>query len=142
MSSAASFTPMGGSYAAGFTDLDQEVTVDRLPVQGTWPDWLSGTLLRTGPCKFDLGRQTINHWFDGLAMLHKFSFADGRVSYANRFLHSDAYHGAAKTGGLTLGGFATDPCASIFQRVMAIFVASARTTATSASMRSHIGRSH
>jgi carotenoid cleavage dioxygenase-like enzyme len=52
------------------------------------------------------------HWFDGLAMLHKFSFADGRVSYANRFLHSDAFRSAAKTGGLTLGGFATDPPSS------------------------------
>jgi 3-oxoacyl-[acyl-carrier protein] reductase len=57
------------SHAAGFVDLDQEVSVDRLPVQGKFSEWLSGTLLRTAPCKFDLGRQTVSHWFDGLAML-------------------------------------------------------------------------
>ena len=113
--------PSHRSYAAGFADLGHEVAVDRLPVQGKWPEWLSGILLRTAPCKYDLGRQTVSHWFDGLAMLHKFDFADGQVSYANRFLHSDAFRSATKTGGLTLGGFATDPCASIFQRVIAKF---------------------
>jgi hypothetical protein len=40
---------IGGSYAAGFADLDQEVALDRLPVQGTWQDWLSGVGLEIGP---------------------------------------------------------------------------------------------
>ena len=30
----------------------------------------------------------MRHWFDGFAMLHRFGFADGKVSYANRFLES------------------------------------------------------
>lgn len=111
----------GGPFAAGFVDLDNEVSVDRLPVQGKFPDWLSGTLLRTAPCKYDLGRQTVSHWFDGLAMLHKFSFAEGRVSYANRFLHSDEFQSATKTGGTSGPGFATDPCGSLFQRVLSKF---------------------
>ena len=59
---------------------------------GAMPTWLSGALLRTGPAKFDLGRQTVNHWFDGLAMLHRFAFSDGNVGYANRFVHSANYH--------------------------------------------------
>ena len=42
------------SYAIGFADLDQEVVVDRLPIQGEMPAWLSGALLRTGPAKYDL----------------------------------------------------------------------------------------
>jgi carotenoid cleavage dioxygenase-like enzyme len=109
------------SYAAGFAGLDSEVSVDRLPIQGSFPEWLSGTLLRTGPAKYDLGRQTVSHWFDGLAMLHRFSFADGQVSYANKFLHSKTFRGAQEEGRLTRGGFATDPCGSLFQRVMALF---------------------
>ena len=28
----------------------------------------------------------MRHWFDGLAMLHRFTIDDGRVSYGNRFL--------------------------------------------------------
>ena len=54
------------------------------------PAWLSGALLRTGPAKFDVGSATVNHWFDGLAMLHRFGFADGQVTYPNRFLRSEA----------------------------------------------------
>jgi hypothetical protein len=37
------------------------------------------------------------------------------------YLSSDAFKRAQETGRLTAGGFATDPCASLFQRVMAIF---------------------
>jgi beta,beta-carotene 9',10'-dioxygenase len=74
-----------------------------------------------GPSQYDLDRQTISHWFDGLAMLHRFGFADTQVSYTNRFLRSDAFKRAKETGRLTAGGFATDPCASLFRRVMAIF---------------------
>ena len=109
------------SFAAGFVDLNDEVSVDRLPIEGTFPRWLLGTLLRTAPCKYDLGRQTVSHWFDGLSMLHKFSFAAGQVSYANRFLHSDAYQEATKSGRFTMRGFATDPCGSVFQRVLSKF---------------------
>lgn len=109
------------SYAIGFSDLDQEVVVDRLPVEGKLPNWLTGALLRTGPAKFDVGRQTVNHWFDGLAMLHRFGFADGAVSYRNRFLRSQSYCEAAEKGALVRGEFATDPCRTLFQRVAAIF---------------------
>jgi hypothetical protein len=65
---------MTAMFAKGFADLDREVAVESLPVIGTVPTWLSGALLRTAPAKFDLGRQTVNHWFDGLAMLHRFAF--------------------------------------------------------------------
>lgn len=108
-------------YAVGFGDLDSEVSVDALPVTGSFPPWLSGTLLRTGPAKFDLGRQTVNHWFDGLAMLHRFGFENGRVSYRNRFLQSNAFRESEAAGALARGGFATDPCRTLFQRVASVF---------------------
>src|SRR6202022_3130005 len=82
---------------------------------------LAGSLLRTGPGKFEVGHHTPNHWFDGLAMLHRFAFADGRVSYASRFLHSRAYEGAERTGQITMSEFGTDPCRSIFKRVTSLF---------------------
>jgi carotenoid cleavage dioxygenase-like enzyme len=109
------------SYALGFADLDQEVVVDCLPVTGRMPAWLSGALLRTGPAKFDLERQTVNHWFDGLAMLHRFGFANGKVSYRNRFLQSNPYREARAGGALVRGEFATDPCRTLFQRAAAVF---------------------
>lgn len=109
------------TFAAGFVDLDREVGPLRLPVEGAFPDWLQGELLRTGPAKFDVGRTTVNHWFDGLAMLHRFGFAGGEVVYANRFLRSEAYCEAAARGGLARGEFATDPCRTLFERVAAVF---------------------
>lgn len=109
------------SFARGFSDLDSETEVARLSVKGTFPAWLRGTLLRTGPAKFDIGGTSVNHWFDGLAMLHRFSFADGQVSYANRFLRSDTFQRSMDRGALADGGFATDPCRTLFQRIASVF---------------------
>ena len=102
------------SYAIGFADLEQEVVVDRLPIQGEMPAWLSGALLRTGPAKYDLGRQTVNHWFDGLAMLHRFGFADGNVSYRNRFLQSNSYREASAKVRLRAASLRPIPAARCF----------------------------
>jgi beta,beta-carotene 9',10'-dioxygenase len=109
------------SYAAGFVDLDSEVEPMRLPLTGQFPAWLTGSLLRTGPAKFEAGSTKLNHWFDGQAMLHRFAFADGAVTYANRFLRGDSYCEAAAKGSLARGEFATDPCRTLFQRVAAVF---------------------
>ena len=110
------------SYGAGFRSLTRE-TPDpvALPVKGKLPSWLEGTLLRTGPSKFEVGSRTYNHWFDGLAMLHRFAFVGGGVSYANRLLKSKAFCAAEATGKIAFGEFATDPCWSLFGRVAAIF---------------------
>ena len=107
--------------ALGFETLEEETRVDALPVEGEMPGWLHGSLLRTGPAKFEVGERQMNHWFDGLAMLHRFGFADGHVSYANRFLESKAYRAAAETGEISYSEFATDPCRSLFKRAMALF---------------------
>jgi carotenoid cleavage dioxygenase-like enzyme len=109
-------------YGAGFRSLTAEIAAPvALPVIGTLPSWLKGTLLRTGPSKFEVGNRSYNHWFDGLAMLHRFAFADGGVSYANRFLESNAYRAAKTTGKISYSEFATDPCRTLFGRVAAIF---------------------
>jgi len=82
--------------ALGFSTLEHEVVVDELPLSGELPSWLQGSLLRTGPAKFEVGGtaaggggQRMRHWFDGLAMLHRFTIGHGRVSYGNRFLHRE-----------------------------------------------------
>ena len=105
----------------GFDTLDQETHLDGLPVQGKLPPWLQGSLLRTGPAKWEVGDRAVNHWFDGFAMLHRFSFANGDVSYANRFLESRSYRAARDQGKIAYSEFATDPCRSLFQRVSAMF---------------------
>ncbi len=104
----------------GFTSQDEETTVDRLPVTGEVPVWLTGALVRVTPALLEVGGRRLAHWFDGIAMLNRFGFADGRVSYGSRFLESRTYQDA-KEGEWRRGGFATDPCRSIFKRVQQIF---------------------
>ncbi len=108
-------------YSLGFSSLSDEVVLDELSQRGAMPDWLSGSLLRTGPARFEVGEQKMRHWFDGLAMLHRFSVIDGKVAYANRFLESRAYRAAKQKGEISYGEFATDPCRSLFKRVQAFF---------------------
>ncbi len=114
---------MTGKFRAGFTTLKEEISLDRLPMRGSVPAWLSGSLLRNGPAQFEVGKQRYRHWFDGLAMLHRFSFHEGEVGYANKFLQSPSYKKARESGKISYGEFATDPCRSIFQRVTAAFSA-------------------
>jgi beta,beta-carotene 9',10'-dioxygenase len=108
-------------FRLGFDSLEHEVSLDSLPVSGTLPDWLTGSLIRTGPAKYEVGDRVVNHWFDGLAMLHRFSFGDGEVSYANRFLHSKAFDAAKRKGEISYSEFATDPCRSLFKRMTTMF---------------------
>src|SRR4051812_489998 len=116
-------TAVRSGAQAGFADLDEELTLDEVPVSGQLPPWLSGSLIRVTPAKFDIsGDRPIRHWFDGLAMLHRFAFepGSGKVSYANRFLRSEAHERADAGKGIGQG-FATDPCRQIFKRVQSIF---------------------
>jgi beta,beta-carotene 9',10'-dioxygenase len=106
---------------AGFHSLDRETRIDRLPLEGRLPDWLQGSLVRTGPAKWEIGEQTMRHWFDGFAMLHRFGIAGGEVSYANRFLQTRSYRAAQEKGEIVYSEFATDPCRSLFSRVFSMF---------------------
>lgn len=106
------------SYTLGFDSLHEEVTVASLPVEGSIPRWLSGTLLRNGPAKYEVGQSHLTHWFDGLAMLHRFTLQDGAVSYANMFLRDPAYRQATTEGTIGFRPFATDPCRALFKGAM------------------------
>jgi beta,beta-carotene 9',10'-dioxygenase len=113
--------PPRQDLTAGFDSLERETRVDRLPLEGKLPDWLQGSLLRTAPAKWEVGGRTMNHWFDGFAMLHRFGIAGGQVSYANRFLQTRAYRAAREKGEIVYSEFATDPCRSLFARVISLF---------------------
>jgi beta,beta-carotene 9',10'-dioxygenase len=107
-------------YRLGFTSLEEETAVDSLPVTGQLPAWLSGALVRVTPAKLEVGTRRLDHWFDGIAMLNRFGIADGRVSYKSRFIDSVAYRDSQE-GEWRHGGFATDPCRTLFKRVQSMF---------------------
>src|SRR5512143_2011507 len=105
-------------YNKGFTTLEGEFQIDDLPVSGQIPHWLSGSLVRNGPGRFEVGAQQYRHWFDGLSMLHRFSFRKGAVSYANKYLQSRDYREAVIKGRIAVPEFGTEPDRSIFQRLL------------------------
>src|SRR3954451_18889653 len=77
------------SRAAGFKSQDEELHVDSVPVTGTVPPWLTGTLVRVTPALTEGSGKSVKHWFDGAAMLNAFGFGGGGVSYGSRFLQTD-----------------------------------------------------
>lgn len=112
----------GAGLQRGFETLDVETRIDSLPVEGEIPGWLTGSLIRTGPAKFEAGGREMRHWFDGLAMLHRFGVSGGQVSYANRYLESEAYEAVRDGAEISYSEFATDPCRSLFRRAFTLFM--------------------
>ncbi len=54
-------------------------------------------MLRIGPAKWDLEDDfTLNHWLDGCALLCKFTFENGEVSFRSKYLESEAYNKMVK----------------------------------------------
>lgn len=92
-------------FKLGFSNLDIESNAVTLKTQGQIPTWLNGTLFRNGPAKFTANDNSSwhTHWFDGLAMLHKFSFYEGNVVYSNRYLRSNAYYSTLENGQFNIG---------------------------------------
>ncbi|XP_029282574.1 beta,beta-carotene 15,15'-dioxygenase [Cottoperca gobio] len=89
-------------------------------VKGSLPAWLQGTLLRNGPGLFSVGKSEYNHWFDGMSLIHSFTFCNGVVTYRSKFLKSDTYKRNIKADRIVVSEFGTmiypDPCKNIFSR--------------------------
>lgn len=112
---------MRKAYEMGFGKTASEYENVSLDIQGKIPLWIEGELIRNGPGTFRVGDEHYRHWFDGLAMLHKFSIKAGKVGYSNRFLGCKAYDQALQTGRIVFSEFATDPCDKLFHRLKTLF---------------------
>lgn len=114
-------------FTPGFRTNSEERELASLPVQGEIPKWLSGDLYRNGPGMVTVDKP-MRHWFDGLAMLHKFSIRNGTVSYLSRFVDCAAWRSVKAGGKITYSDFATDPCRSLFGRIQTVFDSDPRIT--------------
>lgn len=108
-------------YRSALQGENREFQARNIPLEGRLPTWLSGRLIRNGPGSTRFGQQEVKHWFDGQAMLHQFDIHHGQVDYACRFLESQARQAAESSGQLSYPEFATDPCRSLFKKVMTLF---------------------
>lgn len=68
------------------------------------------------------------HWFDGMALMHRFHIQEGKVTYSSRFLCSDSYVSNLEKNRIVVSEFGTlaapDPCKNIFARFFSRFQAS------------------
>ena len=51
---------VGNGSSLGFVSQEEETELGELPVDGSFPEWLRGALIRTGPAKWEVGRRTMN----------------------------------------------------------------------------------
>ena len=73
-----------------FAPVREEVTGEDLTVIGELPKELNGMYVRTGSNpQFDVIKGY--HWFGGDGMLHGVRVKDGKASYRNRFVQTEAY---------------------------------------------------
>ncbi|XP_030647038.1 beta-carotene 15, 15-dioxygenase 2, like [Chanos chanos] len=94
-------------------------------IKGKIPSWINGSFLRNGPGKYEFGKSRYTHWFDGMAMMHRFHIKDGEVTYSSRFLRSDSYEKNSEKNRIVVSEFGTlampDPCKNIFARFFSRF---------------------
>ncbi|PSP17929.1 beta-carotene 15,15'-monooxygenase [Halobacteriales archaeon QH_10_67_13] len=82
---------MSNTWASGFQTQREELTDVELAVEGSFPEWLTGTFISNGPGQFEVGDTQLEHWFDALAMLKRVRIGEGTVRYTNRFVRSDDF---------------------------------------------------
>lgn len=66
----------------------------RLTVVGKLPNWLSGVYFRTGPGKFNFGKedkQSASHFFDGHAFFTSFNIKNGTIEYHSSMAKTDQF---------------------------------------------------
>ena len=107
-------------FEPGFRQNLEELEIDNLHIKGSIPTWLEGSLIRNGPGMVMVDKP-MQHWFDGLAMLHKFNIKEGKVSYKSKYIDCEAYRTTKSTGKISYSDFATDPCRSLFAKVQTVF---------------------
>ncbi|GFR91763.1 beta,beta-carotene 9',10'-oxygenase [Elysia marginata] len=89
-------------------------------VTGEVPNWISGSLYRNGAGLYKVGPTAWNHFFDGFAILQRWSFSEGKVTFQASILDSGVYKKCAKHRRLVgrgIGSSFPDPCETIFGRL-------------------------
>ena len=81
--------PSPNPYLAGnYAPVDAEISKRLLPIEGSIPSELRGTLLRNGPNPI-APDPAMYHWFSGDGMVHAIELGEGEAHYRNRWVRTD-----------------------------------------------------
>lgn len=108
-----------GGFREGFKSLydtteDTVLSYAGKPLPAWLDDW---SVIRVGGAQFEVGEQSFNHFFDGLAMLFAFRIDDGQVRYTNKFLQSKDYLVSNERGEVCFTEFGTAPHRDLLHRL-------------------------
>jgi len=93
-------------YLTGnFAPVRSEDDFADLLVKGEIPKTLRGSYYRNGPNPQFEPRDANHHWFAGDGMIHGFFVEDGKVSYRNRYVHTNKYLLEKEAGRSLFGTF-------------------------------------
>ena len=94
------------SYLTGnFAPLHSEDDLPALTIKGEFPNSLCGSYYRNGPNPQFEPRDANHHWFAGDGMIHAFHIGGGKVSYLNRYVHTNKYVLEHQAGRSVFGTF-------------------------------------
>ncbi|XP_059143585.1 beta,beta-carotene 15,15'-dioxygenase-like [Physella acuta] len=119
-----------------YFDFDVTANLDKpidLPVTGSLPAWVTGSLYRVGNGVYKLGDRAWCHVFDGLALLHRWTIHEGKVTYLSTILDSNNYKKCVKYHrlvGVNFGASFPDPCRTIFNSLFSHFLPRAKSDNT------------
>lgn len=111
--------PVGNELIRSLTKHEQEPV--EASVTGEIPSWVSGTMYRNGPGRFEYGEKSHNHLFDGAACIHKYKIEEGKVQYSNKFLETKTYNAAINDNVLYPGFGSIDLCNYVFGRLKLLY---------------------
>lgn len=92
-------------FTGNYAPLTEERDLAQLPVAGTLPATLSGSLYRVGPNPQFAARDNNYHWFSGDGMVHAFHISNGKVSYRNRWARTPKWQLEHAAGHALFGTF-------------------------------------
>nr|AXQ06573.1 beta,beta-carotene-15,15'-dioxygenase [Pinctada imbricata] len=110
-----------------FQSVNEEVEEIQGKVKGNIPPYVRGSLFRNGPAKYQIGEYKMQHLFDGMAAVQKWSIDGNNVTYQRKFVKSETFKKNMEANRIVVGEFGTrevpDPCKNIFQRFFSAFTA-------------------
>ncbi len=71
--------------------LQDDISCERLSIEGRLPSALKGRFLRNGPSLHQRAGQRYQHWFAGDGMVQQFSFSGQTVSHLGRFVRTSKF---------------------------------------------------
>ena len=90
-------------------------------ITGKIPEWVSGTLFKNGPGRYEFGEISYQHPFDGQACVQKLKIKNGEVEYSNKILETRCYLKILKEKRLLPMFGAVDVGTTLFERIKTLF---------------------